>query len=453
MDDSQQDVNEAREAGALKQGLTIVDVVTIGVGSAVGVSIFSIMAPAAKVAGAGMLPTLGLAAIPMIIFAVVYAFMGSTVPRSGASFEWPARFIHPFVGFMVAWLRIVGNTGALIVLALVLVSYVSRAITLPQTPSMFVLLLAFFLANYFGVKIAAGVERLFVLIKLIAFAVFVVLGISAVSAANFQPMLGNGWRGVFAALPLLVSLYMGIESATEVGEEIRNGAAVIARGLGIAVLLTIAVYVSVSSIALGVLGGQVLGDSNAPLFDAGKRFLGVWNTPLVIIAAVASISTSINAIYLTFTRFLFAMGRDGVFPPIFARIHPRWGTPDVAIITVFVVGVLGLLLPSSLVFLFLAVSIPTTLKYVSNCWSAWRLVDSHPELRERAKFQLSRSAVKAWSGAGIACGLLVIVAGWEADWRPYAILGAWFVLGCVFWVARGQKVSRSMQVIQSTEAA
>src|SRR5262245_39345881 len=95
----------------LKQGLTMVDVVTIGVGSAVGVSIFSIMTPAAKVAGAGMLPALGLAAIPMVIFAVVYAFMGSTVPRSGASFDWPARFIHPSVGFFVAWLRIVGNTG------------------------------------------------------------------------------------------------------------------------------------------------------------------------------------------------------------------------------------------------------------------------------------------------------------------------------------------------------
>jgi len=125
------------EKGNLAQGLTIVDVISIGVGSAIGVSIFSIMAPAAKVAGAGMLPTLALAAIPMVVFAVVYAFMGSTVPRSGASFEWPARFIHPFVGFMVAWLRVVGNTGALILLTQVLVSYVSRAIPIPQKPSMF----------------------------------------------------------------------------------------------------------------------------------------------------------------------------------------------------------------------------------------------------------------------------------------------------------------------------
>src|SRR5262245_37558796 len=167
------------------------------------------MAPAAKVAGSGLLLALALASIPMIIFAVVYAFMGSTVPKSGASFEWPARFIHPFVGFMVAWLRVVGNTGALTVLTLVLVSYVSRAIALPQKPAMFGLLCFFFLANLLGVKVAAGVERVLVVFKLIAFAIFVAAGLSSIQAVNFQPLLGHGWRGVFASLPLLVSLYMG----------------------------------------------------------------------------------------------------------------------------------------------------------------------------------------------------------------------------------------------------
>lgn len=439
----------AGQPGHLKEGLTIVDVVSIGVGSAVGVSIFSIMAPAAKVAGSGMLVALAIAAIPMVIFAVVYAFMGSTVPKSGASFEWPARFIHPFVGFMVAWLRIVGNTGALTVLTLVLVSYASRVVALPQKPTMFALLFLFFLANLFGVKVAAGVERVLVVFKLLAFALFVALGLSSVHAENFRPALGTGWGGVFASLSLLVSLYMGIESATEVGEEIRNGRAVIAKGLATAVILTIVVYVAVSSVALGVLGAGPLGASDAPLFDAGERFLGRWNTPLIIFAALASISTSINAIYLTFTRFLFAMGRDGVFPAAFARIHPRWSTPHVAVTAVFVLGVCGLMLPSSLVFLFLAVSIPTMLKYLSNCWAAWRLVDHHPDLHARALFVLSRGAVKRWAAAGMAFGLVLIVAGIGADWRPYAILGVWFAIGCAYWLARGQRMSRSMQTLQA----
>jgi APA family basic amino acid/polyamine antiporter len=81
------------------------------------------------------------------------------------------------------------------------------------------------------------------------------------------------------------------------------------------------------------------------------------------------------------------------------------------------------------------------------------LVDRNPELRERAKFKLSKLEVKEWAGAGILCGIFVIVAGWTADWRPYAILGAWFAIGCAYWVARGQRVSRSMRLLQNTEAA
>jgi amino acid transporter len=180
------------------------------------VSIFSIMAPAAKVAGTGMLPALALASIPMIVFAVVYAFIGSTAPRSGASFERPARFIHQFAGVMVAWLRVVGNTGALTVLTLVLVSYVSRPVTLPQKPTRFMLPLAF-------------------------------------------------WRCLRHCRSWCRCTWD--RECGEVGGEIRNARAMIAKGLVSAVILTIVVSVAVSSIALGVFGAGRRREGRA----AGRR--------------------------------------------------------------------------------------------------------------------------------------------------------------------------------------
>jgi APA family basic amino acid/polyamine antiporter len=203
------------------------------------------------------------------------------------------------------------------------------------------------------------------------------------------------------------------------------------------------VYLGVSGIAMGVLGASALGTSDAPLFDAGAVFLGRWNTPLILFAAVTSIGTSINGIYLTFTRFLFAMGRDGVFPSAFARIHPRWATPHVAVTAVFALAALGLLLPTSLVFLFPAVTVPTLLKYISICWSAWRLADRNPELLAGARFRLGRVAVRRWSGTGILCGSALVVAGLGADRRPYAMLAVWLALGYLFWVVRGQRMSGS----------
>lgn len=73
----------------LKAGLDLSAVVALGLGTAVGVAIFSVVAPAAALAGPGMLLAVVLAALPMFIIAVNYAFLGSALPASGASYEWP----------------------------------------------------------------------------------------------------------------------------------------------------------------------------------------------------------------------------------------------------------------------------------------------------------------------------------------------------------------------------
>ncbi len=436
-------VNE--HVGHLKEGMTMIDVVALGISATVGVSIFSVIAPAAAVAGPGMLITLAMAAVPMVIFAVVYAFMGSTVPRSGSSFDWPAQFVHPYLGFIVTWLRILGNAVSLHVMALVFVNYVSKALPLPAGPTMFGLLTVFCVVNWFGITPAAKTGRVLVLLKVLALGVFVVAGIPFVRAVHFVPLMPHGWWGVLAALPLLVGLYTGIESSAEVGEEIRNSASVIGKGLALTVCASMALYVAISVVAIGVLGTPQLARSGAALFDAGRVPLGRWNAPLLIITAAAAIGTAINATILIFTRFLFAMGRDGALPAVLAKIHPKWGTPYVAVIAVFVSGTLSLLLPQSLLFLFLAANLPTVLKYLSNCLAALRLVDRYPELHERAHLKLSRRAVKGWSYAGVVCAVVILLSGWNADWRAYAILIIWGALGSAYWFSRARYRSKSMQ--------
>src|SRR5262245_18844852 len=106
-------MSEQPDESGLKKGISLAGVVSHVLVTADGVAIFSIIAPATEVAGAGMLIAVALAAIPMFIIAVTYAFMGSALPVTGASYEWPRRFIHPTVGFLIAWLRIAGSVGAL----------------------------------------------------------------------------------------------------------------------------------------------------------------------------------------------------------------------------------------------------------------------------------------------------------------------------------------------------
>jgi APA family basic amino acid/polyamine antiporter len=423
---------------ALKAGVSLWGIVALGAGTAIGVAIFSIIAPGAALAGPAMLLSMLLAMIPMILFAVVYAFLGSAAPVSGASYEWSRRFIHPFVGFIIGWLRIAGSTAALVLYAFVLVQYWSMVVDIPAKPAMLAILALFYVLNTLGVSVVAKGQTLMVFVLLVTCAVLVVSAFSEGEAAHFTPLMPHGWNGVLAAVALMVSLFLGIETATEVGEEVKNARRTIPLGIALSIVLTAAIYFLVAASAIAVLGAGALAESEAPLLDMAKATLGNFGQPLILISATVAIGTSLNAISLIFSRSLFAMGRSGILPPALARVHPRWGTPWVATTTVFALCLLGLLMPLNLVFLFLAVNIPTLLKYGATCFAARNVVKNHPDLYAGAHFKFKPGAMTAWALAGVVCALVVIGLGLQADWRPYAVLGGWFLLGLVYYFARSR---------------
>lgn len=429
----------------LKAGLDLSAVVALGLGTAVGVAIFSVVAPAAALAGPGMLLAVIIAAVPMFFIAVNYAFLGSASPTSGASYEWPRQYLHPIVGFAVAWLRIASSTGAMVVLALVLVQYLSMVVQLPTKASMFAMFAALLIVNLLGVGVAARAQKLLMGALVLLFLVFAAWGMPSIEATNYSPFLTHGIGGVLASVPLLLSLFFGIEAATEVGEEVKNGSKMIPLGIALAILAAVSLYLLVGTVSLGVLGAPALANSEAPILDTAKHFMGPWATPVIVAAACAAIGKSLNAIFLIFSRSLFAMGRAGMLPSAFGRVHPRWGTPHVACMGVFAFCVAGLLLPMSLTFLFLAVSIPTLLKYVSTSLCVQAVVRKFPEVYERATFRFSQAAMLRWSWAGALSAVAVIAAGFTADWRPYAVIGAWGAIGAIYYFVRVRAGSRSPQ--------
>lgn len=431
-----------RTGGALQERVGLLGVVMFGAGTAIGVSIFSVLQPAAAVAGSGLLPAVFLAAVPMVLFSVVYAFMSSALPRSGASFEWPARFVHPFAGFMVAWLRILGNVGVMAVLTTVLVEYVGAAIPLPEKLTRLLLITGVFAINYIGISVAARAQILMMTVLLAALALFVVAGAPVVDVSVIGNPAAAGWAAIFAAVPLMISLFLGIESATEIGEEVRDARRTIPVGIALAVALTAAVYLLVSFVTLGILGPERLAASEAPLLEAAYRPLGSLAEPLMLGAATVAILKTMNSSALIFSRFLFAMGRSAVLPRALGRVHGRFGTPHVAILVAWLASLSGLLLPSSLVFLLLAVNIPTMLKYLASSWSAVRLVDRHPELHEAAALKFRGRTIRVTAWAAIICGIAIVVAGLGADWRPYALVTGWGVVGIAWWLfAVGREAS------------
>ena len=422
---------------ALRKGIGLWGVVSLGLGTAVGVSIFSAVSPATGLAGPGMLLSVVIAALPMYLIAVSYAYLGSADPVSGASFVWPSRYLHPTLGFFIAWMRIIANMGAMVVLALVLVRYVSMLVPLPVKPTMFAVLVLALLANLVGVHVAARAQTAMVAALIVLFGLFVAWGgFTASEPARLEPFLPKGFHGALAAAPLLMGLFFGIEAATEAGGEVANSRRNIPAGIALAIGSATVLYVAVAFVALTVLGPEALAGSEAPILDTAKRFMGPLAVPVIMLAAVAAIGTSLNAIFTMFSRSLFAMAEAGVLPRIIARVHPRSHVPHMALFAVFGIGCVGLLMPMELTFLFLAVNIPNLVKYGSICLSAARVAHGHPQLHEGAGFRPARRTMVILGLAGAVCALGLIAVGLEADWRPYVLLLVWGGIGAIWYFAR-----------------
>jgi APA family basic amino acid/polyamine antiporter len=421
----------------LKQKIGTLDIVALGVGAAVSISIFPALVAATKLAGPGMLVAVAIAAFPMAVFAVIHAFLGSVAPASGSSYVWARTYLHPFVAFIVAWLRIAGSTAGMIVLGQALVQYLGAIapISMP-TPVIATAFLTAWALNSIGVSIAVRAQLIMMIVLLGVLVVLVGSAIPYVAPANFAPFLPHGLGGALAAAPVLAGLYFGIEAATEMGEELKPRARGLTAPLMAAVVMTAVIYLAVAACALGVLGPDLLAVSPAALMELAQRTLGPAGAPLVATFAAVAIGTTMNAFFMVLARSLMAMGRSGVLPSALAIVHPHRGTPWVATTATLALCLGGLLLPANLVFLFLTVSIPNLLRYGVTSIAAVRALDKDQTLLVRADVRLPLAWMRIWCCAGAALALVLVVLGWGADWRPYGALGAWSAIGAGYYLLR-----------------
>jgi APA family basic amino acid/polyamine antiporter len=425
------DSGTATGAG-LKRGVRLLDLVMLGAGTAIGAAIFTVLGPATKVGGTGILITTVLAVLPMALFALVYAWLASTAPRTAASYEWQRQFTHPVFAFAIVWLRVLANAVVMIVYGQTLTNYLSMVWDLPAKPVMLAFFTALFALNYVGVAVAARVQTALMLMLLVVLGGLVAAAGPQLKPQLFGEALAGGWLPIAAALPLMIQLFLGIETATEVGEEVADAKRIVPLGVAGALAVTFVVYLAVAFAALSLVGAGDLAASKAPLLDAAKAAVGPWATPVIVTAATLALTKSMNATFLVFSRFLFAMGRAGSLPAPLGRIHPRFGTPHIATIAAFAAACAALLLPSSLLFLLLAVSVPTMLKYAGTCLAAWNAV-GQPDVRAEARLKFSPGLVRTLAALGVVAAIVIAALGLSTDARPYGLLIAWLAVGLAYY--------------------
>ncbi|MGW0162069.1 APC family permease [Mycobacterium sp. NPDC003323] len=315
----------------MQRRLGTFDAVVIGLGSMVGAGIFVALGPAAAAAGSGLLIGLAVAAVVAYCNATSTARLAAIYPQSGGSYVYGRERLGAFWGYTAGWSFIVGKTASCAAMALTVGVYAWPEYAHAVAVAAVVALTA---VNYAGVQKSALLTRIIVAIVLAVLAAVVVTLTGAGSAARLQVGADADLWGVLQAAGLLFFAFAGYARIATLGEEVRDPARTITRAIPIALAIALTVYAVVAVAVLSVLGSDGLATATAPLADAVTAAGHANLAPVVQIGAAVAALGALLSLVLGVSRTTLAMARDHHLPSALAAVHPRFGGPHRAEVTV-----------------------------------------------------------------------------------------------------------------------
>jgi L-asparagine transporter-like permease len=336
-------VNSLDQEQGLQRKLTSWQLTMIAIGGAIGVGLFLGSAVTIETAGPGVLISYILAALIAMVIAYALAEMASVYPTAGSFGMYADKYVNSWAGFTVRltyWFAQTVAIGAEVTAVGLYFGY-----WLPGVPSWVwiigssALVLAVNAAN---VKMFGTVESWLAMIKVLAIIAFVALGMALIigigtpgiglsNLTAYGGFLPHGWTGVWLALTLVITSYMGIEVVAVTAGEAERPEESVPRALRSMVVRLIIFYVLAIFVvvtvtpwsSVGEAGGQLSGSPFVKVFSRiGIPFAGGIMNFVVISAALSSVNTNL---YLC-TRMIFSLSRAGYVPRALGSVDSR-GVP------------------------------------------------------------------------------------------------------------------------------
>jgi APA family basic amino acid/polyamine antiporter len=314
------------------------------IGGIIGGGIFRTPAAVAQRTGSASLAltTWIVGGVIALIGAFCFGELGERKPKAGGSYVYLRDAFGPQAAFLNAWAQLLimlpGGTAAV---AVVFAGYAVPLLGLPPAATVPLAVGAtVFVAgvNYVGVKPAAMMQNVFVILKLAALAVLIVVGLTSTAFSRPLPpspapaVLGGVGIALGAALVPVLFTYGGWQNTNLIAEEIIDAERNLPRALVLGVLGVVAVYLLANVTYLRLLGAPGLAASTAPAADAMRVALGPKGASLIGAGIAVSAFGFLNLNTLVAPRMFQAMAQDGLFFKRLAELHPRYRTPGPAIL-------------------------------------------------------------------------------------------------------------------------
>jgi APA family basic amino acid/polyamine antiporter len=348
----------------LKRVLGVAGLFSAGYGD-VGSSIYYALGIVAIVALGATPIALAIAGVIYVFNALTYAEGGAMIPEAGGSASFARRGFNDLIGFVAGWALMLSYIVTMAISAYTIPPYLAYFWPVLDDPTVDTvvsmgIILALMLINTVGIRESSRMNILFIGVDITTQLTLVGLGIFLILGPDpgvlFQHMFGAGnWpsaQNLVFGIAIAALCFTGVETVSQLAEETRKPAQRIPRAYVLMIIAVLVLFAGISIVALSAMTPQVLGDpvngwardpvagiaANLPSETLRSVF-----APLVAVLAATILLTATNAGLMGISRLSMNLSSHGQFPGVLGKVHSRFRTPHVAIITFCLVAVLMLI--------------------------------------------------------------------------------------------------------------
>ena len=376
--------NREGEQSELKKSLNVFDLTALGIAAVIGAGIFSTIGNAAASGGPAVSLLFLFTAMACAFSALCYAQFASIIPISGSAYTYAYASFGELIAWIIGWDLImeyaIGNIAVAIswsdyftgflggiglhVPAYMGIDYLSaargyhqatldmiRGVSLANLPDTlkeaymawqsapviggiriiadipaFSIVVFITVLVYIGIYETKVASNTMVLLKVGILLMIITVGAFYVDPKNWHPFAPHGVAGVLKGVSGVFFAYIGFDAISTTAEECRNPRRDLPRAIILALIITTVLYILISLVLTGMVHSSDLGVGD-PLAYAFQKLHLTKLSGVIAISAVIAMASVLLVFQVGQPRIWMSMSRDGLLPPSFSKIHPRFKTP------------------------------------------------------------------------------------------------------------------------------